>query len=221
MKRIILLCAVALLFNLPASAADLKIGVSTSEAGQVDIFGSTSGDISLIPQAAAGTYNWNWPTTAGTAGQVLTSQGGSSTAMTWTTAGSAAQIMGGGVVASQAANSIKQYALSGISTGQTNTTSNFAIAARGGTFKNLYFSSQNTPAQADSYIITLFTGTAGGTLTATTLTCTVHLTTDTLCNDTTHTVTVTAGQGYVISVNVLTGASALTGSNWGIEFDPT
>ena len=46
--------------------------------------GSTSGLISILPQAAAGTYNFNLPTTAGTAGQVLTSQGGSSSAMTWT-----------------------------------------------------------------------------------------------------------------------------------------
>ena len=49
------------------------------------VTGSSSGTISFKPQAAAGTYNWNWPITAGTAGQVLTSQGGGSTAMTWTT----------------------------------------------------------------------------------------------------------------------------------------
>lgn len=47
--------------------------------------GSSSGAVTLQTQAAAGTWNWNWPTTAGTAGQVLTSQGGGSTAMTWTT----------------------------------------------------------------------------------------------------------------------------------------
>jgi hypothetical protein len=45
--------------------------------------GSSSGTISILPQSAAGTYNFNLPTTAGTAGQLLTSQGGSSTAMTW------------------------------------------------------------------------------------------------------------------------------------------
>lgn len=46
--------------------------------------GSGSGTITEQTQAAAGTYNWNFPTTAGTAGQVLTSQGGGATAMTWT-----------------------------------------------------------------------------------------------------------------------------------------
>lgn len=47
--------------------------------------GSGSGVISEKTQAAAGTYNWNLPTTAGTSGQYLTSQGGGSSAMTWTT----------------------------------------------------------------------------------------------------------------------------------------
>lgn len=47
------------------------------------INGSSSGVISILPQSAAGTYNFNLPTTAGSAGQVLTSQGGGSTAMTW------------------------------------------------------------------------------------------------------------------------------------------
>lgn len=45
--------------------------------------GSSSGAISVVPQAAAGTYNFNLPITAGTAGQALVSQGGGSTAMTW------------------------------------------------------------------------------------------------------------------------------------------
>lgn len=45
--------------------------------------GSSSGVVTLASQAAAGTYNFNLPTTAGTAGQVLTSQGGGATAMTW------------------------------------------------------------------------------------------------------------------------------------------
>lgn len=55
------------------------------QGGDLKFGGSTSGTVSVKAQAAAGTYNFNLPTTAGTAGQVLTSQGGSSTAMTWTT----------------------------------------------------------------------------------------------------------------------------------------
>jgi hypothetical protein len=54
----------------------LQSGVSTA--------GSSSGVITLNPQAASGTYNWNWPTTAGTSGYFLTSGGGSTSPMTWT-----------------------------------------------------------------------------------------------------------------------------------------
>jgi len=60
-------------------------GCTTNYAGKLAVRGATSGVITVQPQAAAGTYNFNLPTTAGTAGQVLTSQGGGSTAMTWST----------------------------------------------------------------------------------------------------------------------------------------
>lgn len=46
--------------------------------------GSTSGAITIQPQAAAGTYNFNLPTTAGTSGQLLTSGAGGSSPMLWT-----------------------------------------------------------------------------------------------------------------------------------------
>lgn len=49
--------------------------------------GPTSGTITFQTQAAAGTYNWNWPTTAGSSGDLATSGGGGSTAMSWTTPG--------------------------------------------------------------------------------------------------------------------------------------
>lgn len=52
------------------------------------LHGSSSGTITLKPQAAAGTYNFNYPTTAGTTGQVLTSAGGVGAPMTWSTPGS-------------------------------------------------------------------------------------------------------------------------------------
>lgn len=65
----------------------VSFGVSTTASGLLDIYGSTSGVISLSPQAAAGTYNWNWPTTAGTAGQPLLSGGGGLTAMSFGTVG--------------------------------------------------------------------------------------------------------------------------------------
>jgi hypothetical protein len=51
--------------------------------GGISLYGQSSGAISVKPQAAAGTYNFNLPTSAGTTGQLLTSGGGSSSAMTW------------------------------------------------------------------------------------------------------------------------------------------
>jgi hypothetical protein len=59
--------------------------------------GSTSGVITVQPQAAAGTYNFNLPITAGSAGQVLTSQGGGATAMTWASPGAASMAIGSAV----------------------------------------------------------------------------------------------------------------------------
>lgn len=64
-------------------AANL-LGFCVDVLQKIDIPGTTSGTVTLAAQAAAGTYEWDWPITAGTAGQVLTSQGGAGTAMTWT-----------------------------------------------------------------------------------------------------------------------------------------
>ena len=50
-------------------------------AGTFRTTGSTSGNVSI--DSITGTYNFNLPTTAGTTGQVLTSQGGGASAMTW------------------------------------------------------------------------------------------------------------------------------------------
>lgn len=47
------------------------------------IRGSISGAITIAGQAASGTYNFNLPITAGTAGQFLTSGGGLGNPMTW------------------------------------------------------------------------------------------------------------------------------------------
>src|SRR5208282_4512132 len=57
---------------------------------QLALAGTTSGVVTVLPQAAAGTYNFNLPTSAGTSGQPLLSGGGGSTAMTFGTLGVAA-----------------------------------------------------------------------------------------------------------------------------------
>lgn len=65
--------------RLTSTLLALNAGVSQSYSG------SSSGTITVQTQAASGTFNFNLPITAGTTGQVLTSQAGGSTAMTWTT----------------------------------------------------------------------------------------------------------------------------------------
>ena len=88
----------ALTGNLKAisNTAGVTSGVQMADyLGQNTVLqGPTSGAITLATQAAAGTYNWNWPITAGSAGQFLTSQGGSNNAMTWTDLGSPPAIGG-------------------------------------------------------------------------------------------------------------------------------
>lgn len=52
-----------------------------------EISGTTSGKISAKAQAAAGTFEWDWPTSAGTSGKPLVSAGGAGSPMTWSTLG--------------------------------------------------------------------------------------------------------------------------------------
>jgi hypothetical protein len=82
-------------FNLASTSTttgSLKVAGGVGVVGQITSAthgyqGSTSGIITIQPQAVAGTYNFNLPITAGSSGQVLTSQGGGANAMTWTSPG--------------------------------------------------------------------------------------------------------------------------------------
>lgn len=69
--------------NISAAAGTFSAAVST--ATTFNLNGASSGTIVITSQINAGSYNFNMPITAGNAGQVLTSQGGVGTAMTWTT----------------------------------------------------------------------------------------------------------------------------------------
>lgn len=60
----------------------LQVGGSVRST-TYNLKGSSSGVISIIPQAAAGTYNYNLPITAGSVGAVQASGGGGSNPMTW------------------------------------------------------------------------------------------------------------------------------------------
>jgi len=85
--------------GVPSITATPTLGVAGSTLGTLSLSGNTSGTIAIRPQAAAGTYNFNLPTGAGSSGQILQSGGGAAAAMTWSTptypstSGSAGQLL--------------------------------------------------------------------------------------------------------------------------------
>lgn len=211
MKKLLLVFG--LLFPSSAFAAQ---ATGIHELGTLQIDGSSSNSVSIVVPSSPTTHTVTLPSTVCSSGQTWTDN--ASGVMSCATVG-AKQTIGGSFVANQAANTTKFYAPSGVSTAQAGTTTNFSIASSAGTFKNIYFSSNVAPGVLLGYSITLYTGTAGGTLTATTLTCNTALTTDTTCNDTTHAPTVTAGQAFVIQITSLAATTTIGNANWGVEFD--
>lgn len=69
----------------PQATSDPVLGIAGSDQGTLGFAGVTSGVVTIKPQSAAGTYNFNLPTGAGTSGQPLLSGGGSSSPMTFGT----------------------------------------------------------------------------------------------------------------------------------------
>lgn len=68
----------------PSFTSTPVLGAASGTTGSLGFSGTTSGTVTTIVKDAAGTYNWVYPTTAGTSGFALTSGGGGTTAMTWT-----------------------------------------------------------------------------------------------------------------------------------------
>lgn len=62
----------------------LSIGVASTSTGQLKLCGTTSGCVTVKSQDIAGTFNFNLPIAAGSAGSALLSGGGSGSPMTWT-----------------------------------------------------------------------------------------------------------------------------------------
>lgn len=69
----------------PQATSAPVLGIPGSVLGQIGVAGSTSGTITIQPQGAAGTYNFNLPTSSGTNGQPLLSGGGGASPMTFGT----------------------------------------------------------------------------------------------------------------------------------------
>ena len=133
------------------TAGALTLGATSSVIGQLLLDGNTSGAITIQPQAAAGTYNFNLPTTAGSSGNILASGGGTTNAMTWdTTTGS------GTVVALQTSPAFTTPSL-GVATatsinGNTFTVGTYTLTGTAG--KTLTFNNSLTLAGTDSTTMT-------------------------------------------------------------------
>jgi trimeric autotransporter adhesin len=71
----------------PSYTSTPVLGINASVAGTLGLANGSASGTTITLQNLGNTtaYNFNLPTTAGTAGQVLTSQAGGSTSMTWTT----------------------------------------------------------------------------------------------------------------------------------------
>jgi len=67
----------------PVMSITPVLGVAGTSTGTLGFAGITSGTVTIQPQSAAGTYNFNLPITAGSTGQLLVSAGGGGTAMTF------------------------------------------------------------------------------------------------------------------------------------------
>lgn len=65
------------------SSGTLSLGSIGIVGGQLALAGATNGTVTLAPQPSAGTYSWNYPTSAGASGQVLLSGGGGTNPMSW------------------------------------------------------------------------------------------------------------------------------------------
>lgn len=143
------------------STGTLSLGTAASAIGKLTLAGNTSGTVTVAPQATAGTYNFNLPTSAGTSGQVLISQGGTTNPMSWSNIAldfAASQIIRGGAITQGGSSSGETTVLS-FATAVSSTGSDITFTARTTTTADKY-----TINTAGVYAICASLRDAGGTV---------------------------------------------------------
>lgn len=197
------------------------VTVATATSAGLGLSGATSGSLTLAAPAMAGSNTITFPAgttnfsvTGGTGKFVAQSTpGGGFTVVTPTSR----QIINFQNAQTQlAANSNYSFCYGGNGSNTTNEASCQFVFPIGGTIKNLYVNLGAAPGSGNNALVVVKTGNPGS-LAGSTVTCTIG-NTSTNCNDSIHSVAVTAGQ--LMTVNVQTSA-AFTASNFGasIEFD--
>lgn len=202
----------------PAFSATPTLGVAGTTKGTLGFAGNTSGTVTVQPAAAAGTYNFNLPTSAGSSGQPLLSGGGGSTAMNFGTLG----IGGGGtgltsVGAASTVPTSDGSALSYLPPGVVA----WLVAANGGTSINTnvdttIYTVPSAPTNATRFLVTGVVGIVTQAMVASS-------------GSPTHTLSVgktAGGQGFIInqSVTAATGVNTrfgLKSAQLGTEFIAT
>lgn len=155
-----------------ASQNTIGLGSNGGSSGVLNLSGSTSGTVTVQPQAVAGTYNFNLPTGAGTSGAPLLSQGGSTSAQIYPSSALFTGTGGATLTLGLASTATGDLALSGTTSGTVSIlpqaaagTYNFNLPTAAGT-TGAPLLSQGGGSTAQIYgNNALFTGTSGSTLT--------------------------------------------------------
>lgn len=123
-----------------STALQVRLGDDSAftsvSSASILINGSSSGVVSVLPQAAAGTYNFNLPITAGSSGQPLISAGGGSSPMTFGTLGPAGG--GTGVASITAHDLIVGNGTSAVNLLAPSATSGIAVISQGASADPVY-----------------------------------------------------------------------------------
>jgi hypothetical protein len=208
----------ALTFTLTNAGAGTVFGNNTGSSGApaytaapvLGLNGTTNGTLGLATSTTSGAtitlqnlgtltaYNFNLPTTPGSAGQVLTSQGGGSTAMTWGNSG------GGGIVVysgpSLTVSGTAYFPISGGGSSSATETNVDVEAPSAATVTNFYV--QLSAALTTGNAVVTWRKNAAST----SVTCTISGA-STSCNDTTHSFSV--AQGDLVDIQVVASGSSV------------